>query len=181
MFGAYGTYDFALQISLVLVVLVFTSHVTFAQIEEDIPEGVVPPPLSFVSKDEKRLLAAEKKSKGRTKVSLALMNTRIAKAESSSDKSEYQESLNELGNFRALMNDALGHLRQNSGRKGISRNVKRFEIGLRGFIPRLESLRRSLPFSHSYHVSKLIKSVRDARKEAIDSFFGDTVLPSPSE
>ena len=48
---------------------------------------------------------------------------------------------------------------------------------LREFIPRLELLRRGLPFKYGYHVQKMIAYVVDARTEALEPLFADTVIP----
>jgi hypothetical protein len=74
------------------------------------------------------------------------------------------------------MKDTLNFLQENSSSKGILRNFKRFEIGLREFMPRLGNLKRVFPYSHSYHVVKLIGFVRDTRETAQDHFYATTVI-----
>ena len=144
--------------------------------DEDLPAGVVAPPISVLSEKEKESLEEEKSLKKRTKLALNLMDRRLVKSAVSADDAEYQESLDQLGFFRAIMDSTLVNLEENDYRKNILGNYKRFEIALRGFIPRLENVRRALPASHSYHVSQLIESVRNARQIAIESFYGDTVI-----
>jgi hypothetical protein len=56
-------------------------------------------------------------------------------------------------------------------------NLKRFEIGLRKFTPRLELIRREVPLTHEFYVRSLLKQLREARTKATEPLFGETVLP----
>ncbi|MDH3528063.1 MAG: hypothetical protein OEQ28_00730 [Acidobacteriota bacterium] len=145
--------------------------------EKELPEGVVPPPLSVLSDEESDSLEGETDLKRRTKLAIGFMESRLSSSEASADNEDFQESLQQLGHFEALMNNTYRNLYRNDYKKGALKNYKRFEIALREFIHRLELVRRALPFSHSYHVSELIKSVREVRRKSVDSFYGDTVLP----
>jgi len=144
---------------------------------DDLPEGVVPPPLNLVSKEERTELEAETKMKNRTKLALNLIEARLAKSEGFSEKEDYQESLNQLGRFQGLIRYTFSYLKKNEDEKGSFKNFKRFEMTLREFLPRLELLRRELPYKYSYHVGKMIVFVREARADALEPLFEDTVIP----
>lgn len=161
---------------LVLIIAGAGTDVAYAQ-QDELPEGVVPPPLSVLSEDESESLENQTDLKRRTKLAISFMESRLALSESSSQNADYQESLDQLGFFRALMNTTLRDLDRNDYRKGVLKQYKRFEIALREFLPRIEVVRRSLPLSHSYHVSGLIKSLREVRRKSIEPFYSDTVLP----
>ena len=167
----------AVEATLLLVALLLLPSAALGQ-KDDLPDGVVPPPLSVLSEKEADLLEEESSAKKRTKLAIELMDNRLLKSESSSKAKEFQNSLNQLGHFRALMLATLVDLKRSEINRKALRNNKRFEIALRSFIPRLELVRRALPFSHSYHVTILIKDVRKARTETIEPFFDDTVLPN---
>ena len=175
-FGSGKARTIAFLASIVLTVGIFNS--VSAQIDDELPEGVVPPPLAIVTDDDKKSLDAEKNAKNRTKLALEMMDARLEKSETLAKDEEFQKALDELGTFRALMNNTLAYLRQNELDKNILKNYKRFEMGLREFIPRIELVRRALPYSHSYHVTKLIIAVRETRRKAIEPFFEDTVIPN---
>lgn len=165
----------------ILSVMILSSGVLnslSAQIDDELPEGVVPPPLAVVSDDDKKLLDAEKSTKDRTKLALEMLEARLASSETFAKNEGFDKSLAELGTFRALMNNTLSNLRKKDVEKDILKNYKRFEMGLREFIPRIELIRRALPYSHSYHVTKLIIAVRETRRKAIEPFFDDTVIPN---
>jgi hypothetical protein len=73
--------------------------------------------------------------------------------------------------------DFLNKSDKDSGR--VLDNFKRFEIGLRGFTPRLELIRRDLPIRYEFYVRNLIKNLRAARARAIEPLFDtDAVLPA---
>ncbi|CAN5746528.1 hypothetical protein BH20ACI4_BH20ACI4_09790 [soil metagenome] len=144
--------------------------------ENDIKD-IVPPPLALISKGETEQLTAATDMKKRTELAIELMEKRLKKAENFSNEKKYQESLDELGGFQALMRNALKHLQRNdTGSRKVFNNFKRFEINLRGFIPRLELVRRLMPEKFGYHVVQLMKSVRKARTNAVEPLFDDNVV-----
>ena len=147
-----------------------------AQVEE--PKDAAPPPLKILSKDEKKALDSETSLKKRTQLSLDLMELRLKTAEDYAAQSKYQESINELGGFQALLESAMNFLEKNEfGTSKSDFNFKRLEIGLRRTVSRLELVRRELPFKYGFYVQKLQKFVRDARAKAVEPLFGDSVIP----
>ena len=54
---------------------------------------------------------------------------------------------------------------------------QRFEIGLRGFAPRIERLRREVPARYELYIRTLGIYVRDARSKALEPMFGNAVRP----
>ncbi|HVF49604.1 MAG TPA: hypothetical protein VNA19_05935, partial [Pyrinomonadaceae bacterium] len=53
---------------------------------------------------------------------------------------------------------------------------KRLEMALRKHGPRLETIRRTTPSEESSNVRAVYEFTRRARSEALNSFYGDTVL-----
>jgi hypothetical protein len=173
-----GSFRRSFATAALIGVCAIASQTLFAQDQEDrLPEGVVPPPLNLITKEEKAELEAEEKMKDRTKLALNLIELRLAKSENSAEKQQFQESLDQLGRFQALIRHTFVYLKRNENNKGSFKNFKRFEMTLREFLPRLELLRRELPYKYGYHVEKMIIFVRDARSEALEPFFDDTVIP----
>lgn len=163
---------------LTFLLFVLGSTEAFSQTEQpELPEGVVPPPLNVISKQEKADLEAERKISNRTKLALEFMDDRLSKSEEYAGKDDFQESLNQLGRFQALVKNTLWYLQENEDDKGSFKNFKRFEMTLRQFLPRLELLHRNMPFRYGYHFREMIKFVRDARTNALEPLFADTVIP----
>lgn len=143
-----------------------------------IDDNIAPPPLRLISQDERDKLAAETDVKDRTKLTLQLMDSRLAQSETLASAQNYDSMFTELGGFHGLMDNLLEFLngRNKDSRKVIS-NFKRFEMGLRGFTPRLELLRRDVPIRYELYVRNLIKNLRAARAKAVEPLFDDTVVP----
>lgn len=162
---------------LFLILFITTAFAVSANAQEITLADSVPPPLSIFSKGEGDQLNTQTDMKKRTELALALMQSRLSKAETLSSERKYKESLDELGGFQALMSDAMGYLkRKNSGDGKVLNSYKRFEITLRGFVPRLEVMRRLMPDKFGYHVIQLMKSVRKTRSSAVDPLFSDAVV-----
>ena len=142
-----------------------------------IPDDAVPPPLKVITQEERNKLSAETKIKKRTKLSLELMDIRMVNAENFAGEKQYIEMFKELGRFHALVDNTLDFLdRNNKGRRKILNEYKRFEIGLRPFLPRLELIRRELPAKYEYYVRGLAIKVRDARSKAVAPMFDNSVV-----
>jgi hypothetical protein len=134
--------------------------VAYAQKADD---DSYPPPPRTISKEEKARLVAETDVKRRTKLALP----------------DFDAMFVELGAFHALVDDTLEFLTGSSTDSDkVLNNLKRFEIGVRGFVPRLELIRRDLPFRYEFYVRRLAIFLRDAREKAIEPLFSDTVVPT---
>ncbi len=162
---------------LLILCLLPTVSIVAQDVEEGLPEGVVPPPLNVISKQERTELDTEKNLSDRTKLALEFMESRFAKSEESAGKEDFQEALNQLGRFQALIKDTLWFLQKNERDKRSFKNFKRLEMNLRAYLPRLELLHRSMPYKYGYHFREMIRFVREARTDALEPLFADTVIP----
>lgn len=139
---------------------------------------LAPPPIKELTREEKdQLTASSFELKKFTKVSLELMEARMKRAEAADAADDFETMFKELGAFHALIDQSLDLIlkRHNSGKKAFS-EFKRYELGVRGFIPRLELIRRDLPIKYEYYTRVLIRHLREAREKAIDPMFGDSVV-----
>jgi hypothetical protein len=161
---------------LLVIASLFAAASAGAQTDDD-DVAMAPPPLKTISRSERDQLDREKGIKSRTKLALELMDGRLKRAENSL-AGDVEQTFAELGIFHALMDDTLSFLGGN-GRpsKKVLANLKRFEIGLRKFTPRLELIRREVPLTHEFYVRSLLKQLREARTKATEPLFGETVLP----
>jgi len=160
--------------------LVFFTFSAFGQPppdDEDFDPNAAPPPVKVLSNSERSQLDSKQDLKDRTKLALALMSTRLSKAEELNAKNDFPEMYNELGGFHALMDDTLEFLEHAPRRDKTLDNLKRFEMTLRGFAPRLGLIRREVPAEYDHYLRSLIRYLRDARSKAIEPLFGDSVVP----
>lgn len=155
----------------------FTALAQPPQEEEEFDPNAAPPPVKVLSASERGQLDSKQDLKDRTKLALALMSSRLSKAEELNAKSEFSEMYSELGSFHALMDDTLEFLESAPRKDKTLDNLKRFEMTLRSFAPRLGLIRRELPSEYDHYVKSLIRYLRDARSKAIEPLFGDSVVP----
>lgn len=171
---------FNLQFSFLLLCLLIVVPFASAQDDDVFDPDAAPPPAKVISKKERSQLAAEADLKDRTKLALALMNDRLTKAEALNEQGNFAEMYTELGGFHALMDETVAFLVKNSGSRGLS-SLKKLEITLRQFAPRLGLIRRELPSEYDPYVRSLIRYLRDARSKAVEPMFGSTVMPTRRE
>jgi hypothetical protein len=141
------------------------------------PADAAPPPIKMLSKSEKLDLNSRTDPKGRTELALELMDKRLKSAEKLRVDENYSLMYAELGGFHALMDDNLSFLLRSNSKEGKQLNsLKKFEIGLRTFVSRLESVRRDLPSNFDPYLKMLLKSIDEAREKAMAPFFSNTVI-----
>lgn len=157
-------------------------HSAFCISAQDDPPDTAPPPLKIVSKDERQKLDAEDDIKDRTNLALRMMDARLDSAEMHCANKNFDTMFRELGFFHALVDDSVTFLeKHDKSSKKVLDTFKKLEIGLRGFIPRLETVRRELPLRYEDYVLHLMKFVREARARAIDPMFSDSVVKTKTE
>lgn len=181
MKGKNGQPDFSACVLRVLLccacLAISILNTQFSVFAQDDSLDTAPPPLKLMSREERKKLDAETDLKDRTKLALQLMNIRLGTAERLSSDGNFDAMFRELGVFHALVDDSIAFLEKRSVDNGkLLDTLKRLEIGLRGYIPRLESIRREIPVRYEDYVRKLMKFVREARSRAIDPMFGETVI-----
>ena len=173
----------AADTSKILLRWIFTVIVTAIAVplaaQEPVQDNSAPPPPKVLSKDERTQLDVLTDVKKKTKLALLLMDLRIKRAEDLHTRELDDEMFAELGGFHALVDYTLDFLNNSDKDSGkVLNNFKRFEIGLRAFVPRLEVLRRDMPLKFEFYVRRLMLYLRDARAKAVEPLFGDTVVPS---
>lgn len=171
----YGSRSIARVTCALLLLLAATGIARSQGVVED---NLAPPPLRVMSADEKTRLSGEAEVKRRTKLALELMDLRLKQAEKYDTAADYDPMYVELGAFHGIMDNMLEFLNKSDKESGkVLNNFKRFEIGLRGFIPRLEMMRHDMPIRYEHYLRSLSKSIRAARTKAVENLFDDTVVP----
>lgn len=163
--------------AIVLCCLVSTAGLSISAAAQIQRIDSAPPPLKLLSKAERSRLNEVNHIGRRTKLTLELMDLRLRNAEASFASEQYEDMFTDLGGFHALADNGLEFLAsKNDGGGKVLDNFKRLEIGLRKFMPRLETIRRDLPVRYESYVRKLIVRIRDARSKATEPLFGETVI-----
>ena len=157
----------------------------WAQSEMPTPQPTpltAPPPLKVIPKDERARLDQEKDPKDRLRLTLDLAVAHLTLAEQLTMQTEYEKAQEEVGRYHALIENsltALGSLKRDSGK---TRDLyKRVEMALRAHGPRLTSMRRVTPLEFAVWIKKVEDFARAGRTEALNSFYGHTVVREPQK
>lgn len=148
--------------------------------ENHLQKLTAPPPLKVISTEERRLLAATNDNKSRVKKNIEFADVHLTKAETHTTSEQYLEASAELGRYWALIEDVLdyiGTLKRDSNK---TRDLyKRVELSLRSNGPRLANLRRNTPLEYAIWIKEIEEFARASRTEALNSFYGQTVIREP--
>ena len=168
-----------LSTTILLLTFVYLPSV-HAQSEQPQPQPTpltAPPPLKVIIKEERAQLDQTKDQKDRLKLTIDLAVSHLAKAEELTNQTEYEKAQEEVGMYHALIENSLeflGALKRDSGK---TRDLyKRLELALRAHGPRLTAMRRVTPIEFAVWIKKVEDFARDGRTEALNSFYGHTVL-----
>ena len=136
-----------------------------------------PPPMKAIAREERTQIEVAKDSKGRLRNTLELAEAHLSKAEAETSGHNYEAASAELGRYWALIEDALNFLDPLSHDNNKTRDLyKRLELALRAQGPRLNSMRRTTPVEYGVWVKEIEEFARNARTEALNSFYGHTVV-----
>lgn len=139
-----------------------------------------PPPIKVITKEERAQIDQADDSKRRIRTTIELAAARLTRAEQLTKQANYDAAGAEVGSYEALIEDALEFL---SGMKRDSNKTrdlyKRLELALRAHGPRLTTMRRETPLEYAVWIKKVEEFARAGRTEALNSFYGHTVVRDP--
>ena len=141
------------------------------------PQLPAPPPMRFVSSDERSQLTTAKDPKSRIRTTIELASARLTRTEGFTSEKKFDQAAEELGGYLGLIDNVRAFIGSLNHDKGSTRDLYRhLEIALRAHIPRLAVMRRTTPAAYAGNLKAAEEYVRDARSEALDSFYGHSVL-----
>ena len=151
--------------------------------EYHLPVISAPPPMKFVSRSERTQLSAARDAKARTRATIELAESRLSRAEMLTAGQQYDAASSELGMYQGLVDDALIYLDKAESKKKLRDTYKRLELSLRAHSARIEAIRRVTPAEYAVNVKAICECARNARTQALNAFYGDTVIrgDSPGE
>jgi len=146
------------------------------------PQTTAPPPLKIIPKSDRAQLDLEKEQKDRLRLLIQLAANHLQTAETYTAQSNFEAASAEVGIYHALIESALtslATLKQDSNR---TRDLyKRLELALRAHGPRLTAMRRITPLEFAVWIKQVEDYARDGRTEALNSFYGHTVVRDKNE
>jgi hypothetical protein len=139
-----------------------------------------PPPMRFVSRDERSQLTAAKDSKARVRLSLQLAEARLTQMEELTTERKFEDTAETLGTYLGLLEDVMKFVGTLPRDKNSTRDLyRRLDIALRAHIPRIAVMRRDTPSEYAIHLKTAEEFTRNTRTEALEIFYGHTVLREP--
>lgn len=141
------------------------------------PQLPAPPPLRVISQPERAQLEQGDDRKARIRKSIEFASVHLQRAEELVAQEKFDKALMELGGYLALIEDSFSFLRrQDRDRDKLRDLYKRLELALRADGPRLLALRRGAPLEYAIRIKEAEEFARASRTEALNSFYGHTVV-----
>jgi hypothetical protein len=146
------------------------------------PQLPTPPPMRFVARDDRSQITTTKDAKARVRLTIELADARLAHMESLTSHKEFEKASEVLGTYLGLIEDAMRFIGDMPREKNGTRDLyRRLDIALRAQIPRLAVMRRETPSEYAIHLKTAEEYTRNTRTEALESFYGHTVLREDPE
>ena len=109
--------------------------------------------------------------------SIDLAVAHLTRAEELTTQGNFDTAATEVGSYHALIEDALDFLAAMKRDSNKTRDhYKRLELALRAHGPRLTTMRRTTPLEYAVWIKKVEEFAREGRTEALNSFYGHTVV-----
>jgi hypothetical protein len=164
--------------------VIFILCLSVATIPSQTPQiqsNTAPPPLKVITPEDRAVIEKAKDTKARVKGTIQLAEAHLQKAETHTSGEEFTEASAELGRYWALIEDVFRVLAPLSRDKTKTRDMyKRIELALRAHGARLTIIRRTTPLEYAVWIKQLEEYARNGRTEALNSFYGHTVVREKS-
>jgi hypothetical protein len=142
-----------------------------------------PPPFKTIFKEERAQIEMHTKDAGkRLKTTIEFAVSHLTLAEQHTTQADYDAAAAEVGMYHALVENALEFLSSFKRDSNKTRDLyKRLELALRAHGPRLTAMRRTTPLEFAVWIKKVEDFAREGRTEALNSFYGHTVVREPQK
>ncbi|PYS74146.1 MAG: hypothetical protein DMF69_02725 [Acidobacteria bacterium] len=141
-----------------------------------------PPPIKAIPKTEKLELDGSSDPKQRVRQTIEFAGGHLSTAEKYTTQSNFEAASHEVGSYQALIENVLTFLATMKRGSNKTRDLyKKMELALRADAPRLTAMRRSTPIEYAVWIKKTEDFAREGRTEALNSFYGDTVVRDPEK
>jgi hypothetical protein len=140
-----------------------------------------PPPFKMIVKEERDEIEQTTDSQKRLRLTIEYATAHLSRAEDHTARENYEAASAEVGMYHALIENALAFLSTFKRDSNKTRDLyKRLEMALRAHGPRLTSMRRTTPLEFAVWIKQVEDFARDGRTEALNSFYGHTVVRDKS-
>ena len=134
--------------------------------------------MRFVAREDRAQLTTAKDAKARVRLTMELAEARLTKIEGLTSQKQFEQASEALGGYLGLVEDVMRYIGSVTGLNRTSTQdlYRKLDIALRGQIPRLVVMRRMTPVDYATHLKAAEEFIRDTRTEALDYFYGYSVL-----
>jgi len=141
-----------------------------------------PPPFKTILKEERARIEQTNDAGKRLRLTIELAVAHLGQAEQQTTQTNYDAASAEVGMYHALIENALEFLSTFKRDSNKTRDLyKRLELALRDHGPRLTAMRRTTPLEFAVWIKKVEDFAREGRTEALNSFYGHTVVREPQK
>ena len=172
---------------LLLVAFVFLPSV-YAQDSQPSPLPsptplTAPPPFKMIVKDERvQIEGATREPSRRLKLTIEFAAAHLTVAEQHTAQGNFEAAQTEVGMYHALIENVREYMTTFKRDSGKTRDLyKKLELALRAHGPRLTAMRRITPLEFAVWIKKVEDYAREGRTEALNSFYGHTVISEPKK
>jgi hypothetical protein len=168
--------------SIVLLQIMAACALVTSAVAQDpqLPRLPAPPPMHLVSKSDRTELDETRDPKARMHASMTLAEAHLTRAEKLTDDKKYDQALAELGSYLGVIGDLRDYCAKLDTSKNSTRDLYRhFEYQVHTHIPRLAVIQRTTPVEYVRNIKDAEEFIKDTRAEALDSFYGHSVLKEP--
>ena len=171
------------KLVLLSALLFLCAGAAFAQEPQPTPQPtplMAPPPLQTIPKEERTQINGAADPKQRVRITIDFAGTHLTTAEKLTTQSNYESASHEVGTYQAIVQNLLTFLASQKRDSNKTRDMyKRLELALRGDGPRLTAMRRTTPLEFAVWIKQVEDFARESRTEALNSFYGHTVVREP--
>ena len=169
--------------ALLLLLVLACVPAVFAQETQPTPQPTpltAPPPFKMIVKEERDQMEATTDAKKRLKLTIEFADGHLTRAEQHTARGDFEAASVEVGMYHALVESSLEFLSTFKRDSNKTRDLyKRLEMALRADGPRLTAMRRITPLEFAVWIKQVEDFARDGRTEALNSFYGHTVVRDP--
>lgn len=144
---------------------------------------MAPPPFKMIVKEERSQIEANTREPSkRLKVTIDFAAAHLTVAEQHTAQGNFEAAQSEVGMYHALIENVrefMSTFRRDSNK---TRDLyKKLELALRAHGPRLTAMRRTTPLEFAIWIKQVEDYAREGRTEALNSFYGHTVVSEPKK
>jgi hypothetical protein len=167
---------------LMLMAFVFLPSVNAQDPQPSPTPLTAPPPFKMIVKDERTQIEQARDASKRLKLTIDFAAVHLGVAEQHTSQGNFEAAQTEVGMYHALIENAREYMSTFKRDSNKTRDLyKRLELALRGHGPRLTAMRRITPLEFAVWIKQVEDYAREGRTEALNSFYGHTVVSEPKK